>query len=196
MATSSKRQEFRVIGISGGDMPLFIFHETAIGGREDYLTFFVYLLKDEPIVLVRPNIYMDHKDTDAHKILESLPFDSLSKLDSAKGVFRIDSAVSVTSPAKDSAFVFGFPDKEPGFQTAAYWNGNCITNCADDPIFQGAEYERIYFYNQGLYKNYKISQVYRDSDATFLVILTETSARAYSNNMMSGLLVFRKVHSQ
>ena len=193
MATSSKRQVFRIVGISGGNEPLFVFHESAVGGREDYRLFFVFLLKKGPVTLL---VQETHVDSVAHNIFESLPSDSLSLLEFAGGAFRIDRVSSISSPIGDTTFKFGYQYDEPRLHTAAYWNSNCTTDCVDDPIFQGADYERIYLYKQGLYKNYNIAKAYKNSDATFIVVLTENTMRAHSNDMMSGVLVFRKTPAQ
>jgi len=107
------------------------------------------------------------------------------------GVYHLSENLSVSPPPADTSF----PDKWRMVSTydccgARMWYKSCPVNCIDWPIFDGSEAQLVYYYKEGLYKNYSFKEVYYFRESGLVIILTYQPEIAPGMDRMDGIMMY------
>lgn len=100
--------------------------------------------------------------------------------------------LGVTAPLFDSTLAKSFISYlDEGGHNAIKWNAVYGENGIMLPIVQNFEFDLLFYYDAGLYINYKISDVQYFPDADLAIVFTEQPVRAIGMDTMHGFLIFR-----
>lgn len=100
--------------------------------------------------------------------------------------------LSVSEPLFDSSLAKSFSSYLlEGGNNAIKWNAINGENGIVLPIVENFEFDLLFYYDAGLYINYKISDVQYFPDADLVIVFTEQPVRAIGMDTMHGFLIFK-----
>ncbi|HCY75444.1 MAG TPA: hypothetical protein DHV28_05945 [Ignavibacteriales bacterium] len=104
----------------------------------------------------------------------------------------ITNNLSVSDPLFDSTLAKSFSSYVlEGGDNAIKWNAINGENGMVLPIVENFEFDLLFYYNAGLYINYKISVVQYYPDADIAIVFTEQPVRTIGMDTMHGFLIFK-----
>ena len=126
---------------------------------------------------------------------EYIAHNNLEKIDTLlckDGKYAIKDSLTISPPEEDTSFVGKWRMISINDCCgASSWYKKCPVNCFDLPIFNKGHAELIYYYKDGLYKNYSLKNVYYFPESDLVIILTHQPKTAVGLDRMDGLLVFK-----
>ncbi len=183
--TNPCQQEFELLGKTTGEPSVLRFIEHRFGACEMKINVSLYLTGE------RPAVVMDYKSYWTDSLFKARSHEEPVRIDVHHGIAGIDDSITVHAPEADSATAELWKHY---IQTGGYeptYFVDCTTNCIDEPLFDGAEFEPVYIHPSGFYKNYSLARLFYYPKSGYLVILTHQPTEFYYQNTLHGLLVYK-----
>ena len=184
-ATNPCQQEFELLGKTTGEPSVLRFIEHRFGACEMEMNVSLYLTGE------RPAVVMDYKSFWTDSLFKARSHEVPMSIDVCDGIATIEDSITVHAPETDSATAEMWKHY---IQTGGYeptFFVDCTTDCIDEPLFDGAEFEPVYIHPSGFYKNYSLERLFYYPESGYLVILTRQPTEFYYQNTLHGLLVYR-----
>lgn len=121
-------------------------------------------------------------------LYENMTLETFKTISDSNGVFRLNDSMSFTNPVEDLVARRMFDSLLKRDTRTWYWVHR--GDEPDPPQFRGFQAGPIWWFNGGLYKNYKIKEARYYPASDYLIILTENPVRDDEDRTMNGLLIY------
>jgi len=182
-------QTFTVYGKTAGEHSI-LFWDMEVGGDCSSDTTFALFLGDGNACVMTDRL---NSKEFVPQFLSEVGSEKSVILTDSSGIYRIADAVYFTVPATDTTFLATFSRLNTlgAMGSGRDWCRDSPVNCIDDPVFHGTRATLIYRYAEGLYKNYRFTQVTYFPESKYLVLEVDPPVVADGRHTMRGLLVYR-----
>lgn len=186
-ATTFCSQDFSLLALtSSGDKSVF-WVEEKVGGDCYYSQIIQIILSNtKEIVLKTP--LKDYENNDFfHKMAKRIETETYSKFNKENSIWYLKSLKVKQSPP-NKTLLGKFLAMAP---YAKEWNKKMGLNGIQQPTFYGLKEKLMYYYPEGLYINYAISDIYLFEDKRYLLVFTNQENSGVGNDTVHGFLIFK-----
>jgi len=183
-ASTNRTQRFELLRFDGVDTTTIVYQEELDGECEVVYTY---------------SLISTQADTTAKAVLReplsvdtSYAFDGVVEIVDSNSIYFLPDSGWFRTPAVDSSILRTY-NKLAVSYPAQVWYNNCVSDCLQDPEFEGVKAQRLFYSPKGLYIDYGIKKAYFQEATGLLLIFTDQPRMASGMDTMHGVLLYRIV---
>lgn len=194
LAASCCDQTFTIYGKTQGDYSILLW-DLFIGGECYSWYTHVFIFSPDTVRQFKAE-YGKGSEGWAYDFIAHNSPEKIDTLKNDSGVYFISDDITVSPPQTDTTFEEKWHRLCDEYHSVVTWYKKCPINCIDYPVFSGCDTKLLYYYKDGLYKNYSLKEVYYLPESNVVIVLTHQPYVADGMDRMDGIIIYRIVPTQ
>jgi len=186
-ATTFCSQDFSLLALTSSEDKSVFWVEEKVGG-DCYYSQIIQIILSKTTEMVLKTPLKDYENNDFfHKMAKRIEAEPYSKFNKEDSIWFLKS-LKVKQSLPNKTLLGKFLAMAP---YAKEWNKKMGLNGIQQPTFYGLKEKLMYYYPEGLYINYEISDVYLFEDKRYLLVFTHQENSGVGNDTVHGFLIFK-----
>lgn len=180
-------QDFSLLALTSSGNKSVFWVEEKVGGDCYYSQIIQVILSNKTEMVLKTPLKNYENNDFFHKMAKRIETEPYSKFNKGISIWSLKNLKVKQSPP-NKTLLGKFLTMAP---YAKEWNKKMGLNGIQQPTFYGLKEKLMYYYPEGLYINYEISDIYLFENKRYLLVFTNQENSGVGNDTVHGFLIFK-----